>query len=259
MTPAKADPSAADSVSKVPPSHRVLITGCGRSGTKYIAGVLQGLGLDVPHEDLGADGAAVWTMVVDSVTAPSGVGRRGLRFGTIIHQVRHPLRVIPSVTTFKRRSWAFIEQHIDCPASDPPLIRAAKYWALWNERAERLAEWTYRVEQLPAVFDEFCRRVGVPADPSVLDRVSTKVNSRRGMLLRQVQRLFDKYELALPTRVLHVLYNERASYVRMPFTWGELETHAPEWSERIKAQARRYGYTEADDAGAAYATPTSQG
>ena len=142
------------------------------------------------------------------------------------------------------------------PAAGP----RAKYWALWNQRAERLARWTYQLEQLPAVFDEFCRRIGVPADRSVLEKTSTKVNSRRGgTLLRQVQRVFDKFLLAPRTKLLDFLYSDKASYVQTPFTWDELEKQVPGWSERIKAQARRYGYTEADDVKAANAKPSTGG
>ena len=243
-----------------PPTHRLLITGCGRSGTKYISSLLAGLGLDVPHEDLGKDGAASWPMVVDSDTAPWGVGRRGLRFGVTLHQVRHPLRVIPSVTTFKQKSWDFIAQYIDCPPTDSPLLRGAKYWCLWNEKAEHLAEWTYQLEQLPNHFDEFCRRIGIPANRAVLDSTSTRVNSRRGGgLLKQVQRVFDRFGLAPRTKLFDFLYSDKVSYVQTPFTWDELEKTAPGWSDRIREQARRYGYTEADDAKAANAKPSTGG
>ncbi len=234
-------PAAAGAV-----THRLLITGCGRSGTKYIARVLAGLGLDVRHEDLGADGAASWCMVPEAADAPWGVGRLGCRFGTVLHQVRHPLRVIPSLTTFTAPSWAFVERHVDCPAADPPLLRAAKYWSAWNAAAERMAEWTYRVEHLPAAYDEFCRRVGVGADRRPLDRTSTRVNTRRrGRLLRRV---FDKLGYVPHSKRLDFLHTDSVAYVDRPFTWAELERHAPGWSGTIRDQARRYGYTDADDA-----------
>ena len=135
---------------------RLLVTGCGRSGTKYTAELLQKLGLDVRHEEMGADGISTWCMAVDSEDSPWGGGRRNIRFDARLHQVRHPLRVIPSLTTFTAPSWDFIAQHIPCAADEPILIRAAKYWYYWNLEAEKIATWRYRIETLPNVFQEFC-------------------------------------------------------------------------------------------------------
>jgi hypothetical protein len=94
---------------------RLLVTGCGRSGTKFIAALLQNLGMDVRHEQMGADGIATWCMAVESDDSPWGGGRRGVHFKTILHQVRHPLKVIPSLLTFTSPSWEFIEQYVPCP------------------------------------------------------------------------------------------------------------------------------------------------
>ncbi len=229
-------------------TYRVLITGCGRSGTRYAAKLLAGLRLNVRHEEFGSDGAASWCMAVDADAVPWGSGRRGCRFTTVLHQVRHPLRVIPSLTTFSGPSWDFIARHIDCPPSDPAIVRGAKYWFYWNRLAERYAQWTYRVEHLPAVYDEFCHRLGVPVDRRVLERTSTKVNSRRRTpLLRTMQRVFDKLGYAPRSKRLDFLYSDRATYHNCPFTWDELERLAPGWSAPVLEEARRYGYTKADD------------
>jgi hypothetical protein len=227
---------------------RVLITGCGRSGTKFTALLLQGLGLDVGHEQLGADGVSSWCMAVDSVDAPWGVGRRGLQFNPIFHQVRHPLKVISSLTTFTPPSWEFIARHVNCPADDPIVIRAAKYWYHWNRQTEHVAQWRYRIETLPGIFDEFCERLGVEPRRDVLRATSKMVNSRKtrrgfGLILRAL----GKFGIEQRSRALDFMYDSSASYLGKPFTWDVLEEHAPGWSARIRETSHRYGYTDEDD------------
>jgi len=229
--------------------YKILVTGCGRSGTKYIASVLQSMGLDVPHEDLGKDGAASWCMAVDSVEAPWGRGRRGATFDAIFHQVRHPLKVIPSLSTFTPPSWEFIEKYIPCPASDPTILRAAKYYYYWNLEAEKIAQWRYQVEEFPEVFDEFCRRINMPVRREVLAENSTMINSRKtrpGMGL--VRRVLDKFGIGQRSPIQNILYNQKASYTGDEFTWEKLEEAAPGWSGRIREMSQRYGYTADDDA-----------
>lgn len=84
--------------------HFLLITGCGRSGTTYISAVLQEFGLDVRHECYGADGICSWPMTVVDDDLPwkwLPPGRnKDMKFTHILHQVRHPLKVIASFYTY---------------------------------------------------------------------------------------------------------------------------------------------------------------
>jgi hypothetical protein len=231
----------------------ILVTGCGRSGTKYTAELLQRVGLDVLHEKMGADGIATWCMAVDSCDSPWGGGRHDLKFKTILHQVRHPLKVIPSLTTFTARSWQFIERYVPCPQSDPVILRAAKYWYYWNLEAEKIASWRYRIEALPQIFDEFCRRLGVEPRREALAQTSTMTNSRKTrpefQFLRQ---LLDRLHLGQSSTALEFIYDPQWGYLDgVEFTWDVLEGHAPGWSQRIRETATRYGYVAADDNGAA--------
>jgi hypothetical protein len=86
-----------------PPEHLypLLITSTGRSGTKYTASVLQTLGYSVTHDDalfIGSDGAVSWPLAVNTLRSyPTWVKHPGnARFKTLIHQVRDPLKSIPS-------------------------------------------------------------------------------------------------------------------------------------------------------------------
>ena len=56
---------------------KLLVTGCGRSGTLYITSYFQKLGLDVRHENpippngvMGNDGMLSWYMAVDDPNPP---------------------------------------------------------------------------------------------------------------------------------------------------------------------------------------------
>jgi hypothetical protein len=187
-----------------------LITGCGRSGTVYISCLLDELGADVPHETMGLDGIASWLLAVDAGSAPWGPLRRMFQYRTVVHQVRHPLRAIASAQTFRPESWGYICGHIPCDMTEPLLLRCAKYWHYWNLKAEQTAAWTYRIEELPRVFDRLCEAVGVLPDRSCLAAVPADVNSRR-----------DSYSA---------------------ITWDHLAELDPELTRKIQAQAARYGY-----------------
>ena len=226
----------------------LLITGCGRSGTKYTSALLANLGLDVPHEKMGKDGIVAWCLAVDCDDSPWGGGRRGITFKKILHQVRHPLKVIPSLTTFTPRSWEFIERHIPCPMDKPTLLRATKYWYYWNAEAERTAHWRYRVEAIDSAFTEFCYHVGVKANRAALRKTSTLSYSRKSRpSLKWARDNLDRLHLGQSTPWLDFMYNRNLSYIGLPFTWDVLEEHAPGWGKRIQELSYHYGYTADDD------------
>lgn len=86
---------------------KLLVTGCGRSGTLYITSCLQKLGLDVRHEEpvppngvMGKDGMVSWFMTVDDSNPALGPGRKYYEFEYVLQLVRHPLKVIASVDQF---------------------------------------------------------------------------------------------------------------------------------------------------------------
>jgi hypothetical protein len=182
-------------------------------------------------------------MAVDAARAPWGVPRSAYDFGHVVHQVRHPLAAISSCTTFKDESWRFICEHVECSPDDSVLLRAAKYWLLWNERAQEGATWRIRVEDLPVVFPELCERVGVEADRSVLERVPRDVNTR------SFGRPFHLYEQLWERLGLEPSSAGRAWFARVvrgpasrPLTWEDLDAVSPSWAERIRLKAREYGY-----------------
>lgn len=190
---------------------QLLITGCGRSGTKYTALLLKELGLDVPHECMGRDGAVGWMYVA---AEQYGVGtdvdhgsREGIVFGQIFHQVRHPLDTIASLQTHGEDLWDFCGRHVPLMKKNPERLMA--YWLDWNARAAAMADWTYRVEELrpgTAVAREFLDRIGLP----------------------------DRDLPDLPHNVNHRRHAD--------LTWAELDAKNSILARWIRKAARRYGY-----------------
>jgi len=166
---------------------RLLVTGCGRSGTLYASRVLQAVGLDVRHEMpvppngvVGEDGIASWYMAVGDPRPPYGPSAAHYEFGLVVHLVRDPLKVIPSVAQFRAPQSPLAPLHrAELPrgAADPAraapgrdhalMIQGARYWYHWNHLAEARARGGIRIqverliEELPLLFE----RLGIPCYP----------------------------------------------------------------------------------------------
>lgn len=91
---------------------RLLLTGCGRSGTHFLADMLQHNGYNVTHERIGPQGSVSWVFAAppspDSMADESrlvsaeDVWRRSqanFTFYPIVHLTRHPVPLITSLTT----------------------------------------------------------------------------------------------------------------------------------------------------------------
>ena len=222
---------------------KFLVTGSGRSGTRYTALLLSELGLDVRHESLGSEGIVSWYAATDSDAVPYGPPSSRLVFRHVFHQVRHPLRVIPSLATLRPETWAFVARHVPCSPDDPPLVRCAKLWLHWNLLAERRAEWRYRIEDLPDIFDEFCRRFGVPCDRRALERLPRDVNTRPPRLATWFSRLESReylYRLRVGARLRERLLV--AGGARSTLSWETLDLVDSNLCRRIHLKAREYGY-----------------
>ena len=121
---------------------KLIVLACPRSGTGYMAAVLNQLGVRAGQERLFADGTVDWRQVPRNLT----------RFDLILHQVRNPLRVIESLTTVAggrgmRYLWQCLRR---LPggriATGDWIADGARIWYDWNKLAEPRAVCTYRVE-----------------------------------------------------------------------------------------------------------------
>ncbi len=178
---------------------KLLITGCGRSGTLYTTEVWRSLGLDIRHErpiplhgSMGRDGAASWFMAVDDTNPPFGPGTRGYNFDFVLHVVRHPLKVIASVAQFILQKGVPSPEYIEKHAPETRLtfeertlepkqqfiLRAARYWYYWNELAEGKADQTLQVEQLVSALPGLCDQLGVEYRPEHAEKIPKNTNAR---------------------------------------------------------------------------------
>jgi hypothetical protein len=202
-----------------PKPRSLLIIGCARSGTTYIARALKQRGLRIGHERVQSDGSSSWPLAVLPVKDRFGVRPGKYRFAHIFHQVRDPLKVISSVyVTEGRQSWNYIMKHLpEIDISDSHLVKCAKYWYYWNVRAEKNAEWTYAIEELDDKWDEFDARLG--------------------------KKLLPKTCLDVPKDK-----NTRLTENRKLFTWKDLKRElSPELYLNIKRLAQKYGYPTEQD------------
>ncbi len=144
----------------------LLVTGTGRSGTHFTSQLLTEMGYDVPHESVGEDGAASWKHIVSGTFVYVGKNRQveidSKGFTRILHQVRHPLKVIASMQTFSDSTWNFMADFIPLDLTAPPLIKGMQAWVGWNGLIETTQPWRFQIERIKEVFPEFCEHAGLP-------------------------------------------------------------------------------------------------
>lgn len=194
----------------------LLVIGCARSGTGYISKALKKCGYDIGHEnDIGVKGLSTWLLAVKTDKPAWGPSWNDVGFKHIFHQVRHPLKVISSVhTTEPHESWEYIIANIpEMSWDDSHVVKSAKYWYYWNLKAESIAEWTYRLEDLDDLWNEFEFRLNITLNREIIANIPKDTNTR-GKHSRE-------------------------------FTWEVLEKELPsDLYENIRALALRYGYLD---------------
>lgn len=214
---------------------KLLITGCGRSGTLYSAKLFSELGLDIRHEldnsgqpEKGQDGFSSWFLAVDDPHPPQGPTSVGNEFEYTLHQVRHPLLVIASFAQFilqkGSRSYPFLEKYIpdlktisqnsELSLRQKFILQAALYWYEWNLLALRKASDTIRLEDMREDLPGLCDMLGIDFDVDVFERVSSKTNQRE-------------------------IYIEEEPWV---VSWEELESLDRVLTEKIRVLAESFGY-----------------
>lgn len=191
----------------------LLITGCGRAGTLYMADVLQEAGVDVRHEYDGSYGRIAWSCAVGPYDDRGNLLPERT-YAHIFHQVRHPLKVIHSwYANFRDLygpEWVFIRKHIpEIQETDSLLVQCAKYWYYWNLRAEQIAEWRYRIEDFDQVVDEFASRLGIVINHRVLHKIHKDVNHRIG---HRYPLKWDVLRKELPSDLYHNIVHMAIRY-----------------------------------------------
>lgn len=196
-------------------NEKLVIIGCGRSGTKFTSSLFQELGIMVGHERLEKHGISSWCLVPDTYKMAWGPSYKLLDYlkMPVIHQVRHPLDVISSVRTVfsGNKSWKFIQKFIPLNGNESLTLKSMKYWYFWNLIAENKSIFTYRVENIENELKKILEigKFNVDYNINEISRIiSKKVNSRK--------------------------HND--------LSWNELKIVDEQLTSKIIDLAKRYGY-----------------
>lgn len=174
---------------------RLLVTGCGRSGTSWLAKCLRDAGIaDAAHEKaftVVRHGEDDWRCEVSWLAAPY----TPLADAHVVHLVRHPLKVIASrvaTQTFENRDrgadvdgrprprigpWGLFAYDW-CPgmhAARTPVERAAWHWVQWNRLV--VADELLRVEDIDAATVTRLARI---VDPDARGVDKLRLTAHRG-------------------------------------------------------------------------------
>ncbi len=156
------------------------IAGSGRSGSGYIARVLTSCGVRCGHEEwFNPVNVRVKGLVCDSSWCV--VDELERYSGTLLLQVRHPLKVISSFSRVWSREdeyWAMKDRTMDGAPPDQ-LGAAMKCWLVTNQKAlDRCEEW-WRLEDIDIFqVQHLCEMMGVEVSRELAGQV-LKSTSRR--------------------------------------------------------------------------------
>jgi hypothetical protein len=201
---------------KLEPIHPlILVTGSPRSGTKFTATVLRNAGLDVVHESVqGKDGTASPMHLLDASDLINDPYKRRPResivYQHVFHQLRDPLRSIPSLKTVPPVIWDWARRYTGIkPAGfwEPTIDQCAEFWLIWTGLIEEhKPEFAYRVEDFLQVWPEIAQRLDVPKP------------DQEDFIRRLVRKQKSRYERA------------------------KLDDFRPDLADRIAAKIEQYGY-----------------
>ena len=201
----------------------LLITGSGRSGTTYAAKTMQAVGLDIPHEKVGAHGTSSLFFLVDSDWYPMlpwypgrnhvGERRSDFEFEHVVQIVRHPLKTIPSIgKIFNGLNYElFEEQGIIPKGIKNKMLRCAYMYYELNMLAEKQADLRVQLERYATSWPAIMRLIG--------------------------------YKAGFPAHVKPA--NKGQGYrASVPLTWQQLIDLDAELAKKIMNMTRRYGYED---------------
>jgi len=182
--------------------NQIVILGCPRSGTKFMATLLQEHHLDVGHEFWGKDGISWFHCTGDPTLKVMNANL------TIVHIVRDPIKVIASMTTAKPITWELMYRKINLNMPDNLVERSMLAWLHWNLMADRQTSLRLKVEDVREWFNSVCSRAGFPI--KLKSNFSTPLNTNK----REHMRL----------------------------TWQDCAALNPILTANIRIQADKYGY-----------------
>ena len=190
----------------------ILITGHPRSATHHIANLLRAMGHKCTYEKRNPEGfTASWKHIVSGeFEKPCAETEIVCDFDKIIHQVRHPLKVIASSTTLWTMSMEYMNKFVMFPDSivnkKNTVLNCMITWVRWNYLIEEKATWRYQIEQLYDVQKEWCEQLEIPYQE-------------------------------IPNPIRHTNAREH-----IELTWDDLYKASPLYANEIEKMAKEYGY-----------------
>jgi len=128
-----------------------------RSGSRFTARLLKGLGVKVEQEHLGEEGTVSWRHAVEPYDAE-----------VVLHQVRNPLAAITSTSTASARSLKYIAKNTGLQWTGDDVLRfCLRTYPLWHKLIENHhPQWRYQIESLnqPEIWEEFCSRLQISGE-----------------------------------------------------------------------------------------------
>lgn len=156
--------------------HRTILVVCAfRSGSKHMSNVLKRSHVKVGHEQVKEEGCVSGYFV----TYNSPQGKRSphdfqplhhegdipnqYKFEHVWHMVRDPLKSIGSCRDVLSRpvmEWAKFALGVEVnPRGADKTIWAARYWLATNLAAEKIADWRFKVEDIPKVYAQMGAKI----------------------------------------------------------------------------------------------------
>ena len=152
----------------------ITITGCPRSGTKYLSELFKLNGFDVGHESLGKDGTVNWCLAGNSKNPLYGEPCNG----PLITVVRNPYDCIPSICGIRGKAWRWIYNSIPELKGLPLLERAQKFWVMWTAMAISNSYYYFKIEEIENEFPILCEKSGLEFGGIVRYDLPKTINSR---------------------------------------------------------------------------------
>jgi len=147
----------------------IFIAATPRSGTQYIAHVLQAVGIDVKHEAFGERGISAFHIIPHSAICKQGL---------LIHQIRDPLKTIASMQVIDK-SWPYLVDYTGInPRIYGKLYSVMKLWLVLNSHIEQYADYRYRVEDIDTEWPKLCNMIGIKNQP--IPNIPRNTHTRKG-------------------------------------------------------------------------------
>lgn len=182
---------------------RLVVTGCGRSGSQYLAAVLQGAGFRCTHERIYnhdidpirpdfQELESRWVSRDIEVSWLSGAFLRYLPTDTVVwHQIRNPVKMLTCWVQHKLLSsedkvTKFVHPVLSECSYGNDIERAIRYIVEWTKMIEREIIWfphreVYQVEQLtPKRLTRMLRDAGFGAEESVIVNAMQQTSKQVG-------------------------------------------------------------------------------